>query len=71
MDPALGYTEACSSSAAAGLPLGRSTAAAEEGSLVGVDVDSSNGLRTLVLSGAGEGEEDAAVLDLTLEVRDI
>lgn len=75
VDPALGDTEACSPSTAGLLlrtPKGADHAgkAAAEGSLVGVAADTSSGLRTLVLSGAAEGEEDAAVLDLTVEVRD-
>eukprot|EP00752_Nemacystus_decipiens_P016253 g14533.t1 len=72
VDPALGGTEACSPSTAGLLvrtPEGAEHAgrAAEDGSLVGVTADTSTGLRTLVLSGAAEGEEDAAVLDLTAE----
>lgn len=76
VDPALGGTEACSPSTAGPLllstPKGADHAgkAAEEGALVGVTADTSSGLRTLVLSGAAEGEEGAAVLDLTAEVRD-
>lgn len=76
VDPALGGTEACSPSTAGLLlrtPKGADFAgkAAQEGSLVGVTADTSSGLRTLILSGAAEGEEDAAVLDLTAEVRPI
>lgn len=74
VDPALGGTEACSPSTAGlllGTPKGAEHAgkAAAEGSLVGVTADTSSGLLTLVLSGGAEGEEDAAVLDLTAEVR--
>lgn len=74
VDPALGETEACSPSTAGLLlrtPGGADHAAeaAAEGSLAGVAADTSSGLRILALSGAAEGEEDAAVLDLTNEVR--
>lgn len=68
VDPALGYTEACSSSGGL-LAVAPAEAALGEGSSpTGVTVDTSSGLRTLVLSGAGEGEKDAAVLDLTVDV---
>ncbi|CAB1119967.1 unnamed protein product [Ectocarpus sp. CCAP 1310/34] len=67
VDPALGYTEACSSSGGL-LEVASADAALGEGSSpTGVTVDTSSGLRTLVLSGADAGEEDAAVLDLTVD----
>lgn len=67
VDLALGYTEACSSGDLLQTPKGGATAA-KEGSLIGVTVDTSSGLTMLALSGAEEGEEDAAVLDLTVDV---
>lgn len=67
-DLELGYTEACLSGDLLAKPEG-GAAAAKEGSLAGVAVDTSSGLTTLALSGAKEGEEDAAVLDLTVDVR--
>lgn len=67
VDPALGYTEACSSAAAAGGLV--STTLPADAQLTGVTVDASSGLRTVALAGAEEGEEDAAVLDLTADVR--
>ncbi|CAN0537028.1 unnamed protein product, partial [Ectocarpus sp. 12 AP-2014] len=67
VDPALGNTEACSSSGGL-LEVAPADAALGEGSSpTGVTVDTSSGLRTLVLSGADTGEEDAAVLDLTVD----
>lgn len=66
-DPALGYTEACLSGDLLAAPKG-GAAAAGKGSLVGVTADASSGLTTLALAGAEEGEGDAAVLDLTVDV---
>ncbi|CAM9772286.1 unnamed protein product, partial [Hapterophycus canaliculatus] len=68
VDPALGYTEACSSPAAGSSGLAVALPAdAGDAQVPGVTVDTSSGLRTAALAGAEEGEEDAAVLDLTAE----